>query len=236
MKPTLILLLLTISTIISCTNKPLSKQETIVINNNTIIADVKKNVENGDLILRMGNDIMSEILRDISPKERKYSHVGLIKIVDGVPMVYNINPESKKLLRDDTIRLENLDSFITPTKNIAVAVYRFSFDNTLKNAILDTVLNYQHNKTRFDMQFNFADDSAQYCSELITKSLEKATANKYTIARYIIDSTKVIGVKKYLSSNNIDFKKYPVITLDNMYLNAFTKKIMEGTYKTGREY
>ncbi len=84
---------------------------------------VKDSIREGDLILRCGNDFISESLSDFSQQEKLYSHSGIAIMDDGIMYVYSnmagdINP-------DEIMRRDNIDSFITPVNNVAVGVYRY---------------------------------------------------------------------------------------------------------------
>jgi hypothetical protein len=208
----------------SCKSRPLTKYEIIDQHNREVTSTCIKLAQRGDLVLRMGDDFISQVLADIAPKEKRFSHAGIIEMVDGKPFVYNINPKSTNFINDDTIRLEPIDSFINPLKNKEFGLFRYKLSNAGIDSFIQTIQSFQKQQVRFDMRFDIHDDDKQYCTELIAKCLEKSTQNRIFINRYIIDSTKVVGVKRFfkIMNNEIDLKKYPIITVDNLYLNPFT--------------
>src|SRR5688572_4396960 len=88
-----------------------------------VINAVKDSIREGDLVLRCGNDFISESLSDFSQQEKLYSHSGVAILNDGIMYVYSnmagdINP-------DEIMRRDKIDSFITPANNIAVGIYRY---------------------------------------------------------------------------------------------------------------
>jgi Permuted papain-like amidase enzyme, YaeF/YiiX, C92 family len=226
----------------SCKNSkpitPVSKAELTQKNNVTVLKECYQLAQRGDLILRMGDDFISQVLADIAPKEKKFSHSGIVEIVNGKPFVYSINPKSAKNIEDDTVRLEPIDSFLNPAKNTAVGLYRYKLSAAGIDSMIQTIRVYQRKKARFDMRFDIKDDENLYCTELIAKALEKSTNQQITFDRYIIDSTKVLGVKRFfkIMNNEIDLKKYPIFTLDNIYLNKYCVPIYIGSLMQKNQY
>ncbi len=225
--------------IISCNNKQVfTKEEAVKQFNETELANCKANLKRGDLVMRKGRDAISQILADLNPKERRYSHCGMVEIIDTKIYVYNINPESKFDIKDDTIRLEPIDSFLSESINKEIGVYRFNLTEKEIDSTYKIFKEFQLKKARFDMKFNMADDENLYCSELIVKSIEKATNNKMNFPRVFMDSVKVIGVRRFLklTDEKVDLKKYPLLTMDNMYLNGKATLIYNGVYKSKNDF
>jgi Permuted papain-like amidase enzyme, YaeF/YiiX, C92 family len=215
--------------LISCNTKtkPLIKEEQIKQTNSNILDSCKSKLQRGDLILRMGDDFISQILADLSPHEKMYSHAGIVEVIDGKPFVYNINPPSTNMAQDDTIRLEPVDTFLNPLKNKAMGLYRYNISKEMMAAFIDTINVFKKQKVRFDMRFDITNDDTLYCSEIIVKALERASHGAIQFPRVIIDSTRVLGVKRFFKvmNNEIDLKKYPILTLDNLYLSTKAQKI-----------
>ncbi len=213
--------------IVSCTSKPITKEEQINKTNNSILDSCKKNLKRGDLVLRMGNDFISQILADLSPHEKMYSHAGIVEVVEGKPYIYNINPKSTNDINDDTLRLEPVDSFLNPQHNKAMGLFRYDITEAETIAFIDAIKAFQQQKVRFDMKFDIKTDDTLYCSEVIVKALERASSGKIVFPRVIVDSTRVLGVKRFfkIMNNEIDLKKYPILTLDNLYLIPNAQKI-----------
>ena len=85
-----------------------------------LINVVADSIQEGDLVLRCGNDFISESLSDFSQKEKLYSHSGFAMMDNGSMYIYSnmagdINP-------DEIMRRDIVDSFITPVNNVAVGV------------------------------------------------------------------------------------------------------------------
>jgi hypothetical protein len=154
---------------------------------------------------------------------------------DGKMSVLSINPATRTGATDDTVRLEPIDSFVKPAENKRVGLFRIAISEVEKENFLAEIFKYQAAKVRFDMRFNWQDEDKIYCSELIGKALHKAVpTKKYNMTT--IEDTKIIGVKRFfkISNEKIDLKKYPILPLDQLYLNDFTKRIFEAELKTAR--
>lgn len=231
----IILITLLTITVTNCNTKTkeLTKDEQVANYNANERKTALKMIQKGDLILRLGNDVVSQLLADLNPTDRSYSHCGIVTYINSVPHIYNINPKSSKTAQDDTIRLERVDSFISNQYNKAFAIYRFNITPQATDSILQAIQYYQSLKPHFDIRFNYADDSNMYCSELVAKAIRKANITTINIPNAYMEESKVIGVRRYfqLMNEQVDLRKYPIITLDNLYLHGNATKVYSAKYK-----
>ena len=193
-----------------------------------VINTVKDSIREGDLVLRCGNDFISESLSDFSQTEKLYSHSGIAIMDNGTMYIYinmagDINP-------DEIMRRDIVDSFITPVHNVAVGVYRYDITAPEREKLKNIVHTHYSNKLQFDMNFDLVTDDKMYCAEMIAKSVEQATGKR------IIFSTSLItpGLKeKYLkkllekkvipSAKVADQRDY--LALDNLYLHPHCREV-----------
>ncbi|HEY5772873.1 MAG TPA: hypothetical protein VIS75_09595, partial [Chitinophagaceae bacterium] len=103
--------------------EPVSLSDSLLTERWKVINTVKDSIREGDLVLRCGNDFISESLSDFSQNEKLYSHSGIAIMENGTMYVYSnmagdINP-------DEIMRRDIVDSFITPIHNVAVGIYRY---------------------------------------------------------------------------------------------------------------
>jgi len=124
-------------------------------------------VENGDIILRLGNRFWSQIFRDISVEDRRFSHMGIVRIYDGQITV--IHAEGTARPGEDFVREEPLADFLTPA--VALGIYRFTKADGEK--IANLALEYIG--VPFDWQFDMQDESRIYCTELLYVILKRLT-------------------------------------------------------------
>jgi hypothetical protein len=142
------------------------------------IDSLKKMLRSGDLIFRNGNDEVSQAARSFNRKDTSYSHCGIVLIENDTPFVYHAlggsyNP-SQKLMR------QLIDSFSTPTENVAIGAYRYPLDTPQLNKLKNIVHTYHQQGLRFDLFFNYQSDDAMYCAEFVFKSLNKALDSRLT--------------------------------------------------------
>lgn len=146
----------------------------------------------GDIITRTGNDFTSQSLRSLNRRSKLFSHCGLIRIENKVPVVYHIlggewNPD-QKILR------QSIAAFCKPTENKGVGLFRLTADTSMKAKFLERLLVYQRQQVSFDMAFDLQTDNRLYCAELIAKSIEHADGSTFQFNRSRIGEKVFIGV------------------------------------------
>jgi len=193
-----------------------------------VINVVADSIREGDLVLRCGNDFISESLSDFSQQEKLYSHSGVAMMDDGTMYIYSnmagdINP-------DEIMRRDIVDLFITPVHNVAVGVYRYDITNTELEKLKKIVHTHYMNKLQFDMNFDLTTDDKMYCAEMIAKSMEQATEKRITFSKSLITpGLKEKYLKKLLEKKVIPSAKVAeqreYIALDNLYMNPHCREV-----------
>lgn len=195
-----------------------------------MIKIAEDSIREGDLVLRCGNDFISESLSDFSQNEKLYSHSGIAIMENGTMYIYSnmagdINP-------DEIMRRDMVDSFITPLHNIAVGVYRYDITTTEIEKLKNIVHAHYKSKLQFDMNFDLATDDKMYCAEMIAKSVEQATQKRIIFSKSLITpGLKEKYLKKLLDKNVIpsakvaDQREY--LALDNLYLNPHCREVIK---------
>ena len=195
-----------------------------------VINVVADSIQEGDLVLRCGNDFISESLSDFSQKEKLYSHSGIAMMDNGTMYIYSnmagdINP-------DEIMRRDIVDSFITPVHNVAVGVYRYDLTTTELEKLKNIVHTHYINKLQFDMNFDLATDDKMYCAEMIAKSVEQATEKRITFSKSLITpGLKEKYLKKLLEKKVIPSAKVAeqreYLALDNLYMNPHCREVIK---------
>jgi hypothetical protein len=218
---------------ISCKNEqnnPTKKltSESILQSN---IDSLKRTATKGDLIVRLNDDLISEQVKLLNETDKSYSHAGIIIEQNGQKYVCHIMPD---LPGADTIQLTPIDSFINPLKNIKCALFRYKISANEKDSLQAILLNYKQKDTRFDRVYNLKSDDALYCSEMISKSLSKATTNNIRFRDIKVPQKMARMLEMY-------FKKYKnakqmvaegtFITIDNLYLIDQCQELMQFNLK-----
>lgn len=192
------------------------------------IRGLEDSIREGDLVVRCGNDITSESLRDFSQKEKLYSHSGIALMHNGEMLIYSnmagdIDP-------NEVMRRDNVDSFLTPVNNIAAGIYRYDLSPEELNSLKNIVETHFSNKLQFDMNFDLATDNKMYCAEMIAKSIQQATANRILIPKSEVNDElrqkylKIALDKKIVpSAKSVEQREY--WSIDNLYLNQHCRQV-----------
>lgn len=207
---------------------PVTLPDSVLAERWMAINQIKDSIREGDLVLRCGNDNISESLRDFSQQEKLYSHSGIAFLHQGIMHVYSnmagdINP-------DEIMRRDLIDSFITPANNVAVGVYRFDLSIKEIQKLKEILETHYVNKLQFDMNFDLSTDHKMYCAELIAKSVETASDKRIKFSKSKINKAlkekylKKLLEKKIVPSGKIaEQREY--LALDNLYLNPHCREV-----------
>lgn len=213
---------------ISCTSPasekgPNASHEKTAENN---ISRLKDFAQQGDLVVRMTDDLISEQIKFLNEKEKIYSHAGIIIMQNGEPFVCNISPNDPT---NDTIQIEPVDSFLNPAKNLACALYRYEINNAERASLKETLIGYKQKHITFDWLYDIATDDKMYCAELIEKALRMATNDRISIRQTNIPAFMQPTVFAFFKKQQVTKKMIAdrkIITIDNLYLRKDCKKIM----------
>ncbi len=205
-------------TLANCKPKPLLNA------NQQALKETKDLLKEGDLVVRLEDDFISRLIADLSPKERLYSHCGIIVKKNNQFKVYNILPGANG---KEGVLLTPFDTFINPQIHDKYAIYRYNLKPEETNKILTTLNDFTISNVTYDLKFDYKTNNEIYCSELIAKALSVATNGTKEIEKCFIDKTKILGVKRYFKFMNdtVDLSKYPIVSIDNLYMNNFTTPI-----------
>ena len=219
----LILIFLSVSCLISCTPKKKLNA------NETAVSEAKALLKSGDLIVRLEDDFISRLIADLSPKDKQYSHCGIITTQNNQIQVYNILPG---LNGKEGVSVTPFDTFINPQIHEKFAIFRYNIDKNETNKLLVSLQQMLDSNVTYDLKFDYKTNNEIYCSELIAKALSNATNGKLEISKSFIDKTKILGVKRYFKFMNdtVDLSKYPIVSIDNLYSNSFTKPIYKFSF------
>lgn len=190
------------------------------------ILALKDSVQEGDLIVRLTDELISQQVRQLNEKDKSYSHSGIIIKRDGEDFVCNINPDEAGA---DTVRFEPLDSFINPHKNLSCALYRYDLSAKEKTDFINELNRYHDEHIRFDKIYDLSTDSALYCSEMIYKALNKATNNRLPLKTSLIPARLIpmlyLYFKEQVTRKEVAERK--IITIDNLYLIPQCRLVMK---------
>ncbi|MCC9595536.1 MULTISPECIES: YiiX/YebB-like N1pC/P60 family cysteine hydrolase [unclassified Rubrivivax] len=124
-------------------------------------------LRDGDLVFRRGRDLMAGIVLAQDDRAR-FSHVGMLLIDDGRPMVVHATPGEGQ--GPSGVLRESLQAFAAAELAAEVAVFRAPNLTPAAGAALRRYLEAQVGKP-FDLGFVYSDDTTMYCTELVLKAL-----------------------------------------------------------------
>jgi hypothetical protein len=122
-------------------------------------------LNDGDIICRLGDRIWSNFFKELSPTDKRFSHLGIVRIRDNTVSV--INAEGLAVEGKDFVNEVSLKYFLKIAKNIGI--YRLRTIEGKK--ISDMALEYKGRP--FDWQFDMNEEDTLYCSELLYVILKK---------------------------------------------------------------
>jgi hypothetical protein len=131
--------------------------------------EILSSLNDGDIICRLGNRPWSAFFKELSPKDKRFSHLGIVRIRDNVVSV--INAEGLAVEGKDYVNEVSLKEFLKIAKSIGI--YRLRTIDGEK--ISDMALKYKGHP--FDWQFDMEENHKLYCSELLYVILRKLDTN-----------------------------------------------------------
>ena len=186
--------------------------------NDTIILKARKMIQTGDLVLRTGIDFSSDQVKDLSLKDKTYSHGGIAFVEHDSIFIYHVEPDYYYIT--DKVRKEPLDSFCNPEKNYGIGIARYNLSDEEKQKFIAYLDEQYQKKIPFDVRFLLSTNDSMYCSEMIKKGLALATADRITIEPLRFnDRSKFRLIKRYFKIREEEFVNREIIPIDHLFLN-----------------
>lgn len=130
---------------------------------------IEKNVfEEGDIVLRYGGGLWSPFFRDISRRDKRFSHAGILVRENGEICV--VHASAADLTGIGSVSCESLETFLTTAADYAV--YRLAISEPVKRRIAANARNYLGSS--FDSSFDLSDKERLYCTELVMQAVNEA--------------------------------------------------------------
>jgi len=188
-----------------------------------LINEAEVIVKEGDLVLRDGQEFSSQVIKSFSRKDKSYSHAGLVFFNDGYPYVYHIVPDDEN--PDRKLRLDSLKSFANPRKNAGFGIYRYDMTPEETKQLRSIVEDWKAQGVAFDSTFNPKTDDQMYCSEMIKKGVERATANRIGIQTTRPTKQEAEFFARHLRVPVSYVSNLDVVAIDNLFVNPQCKAI-----------
>jgi hypothetical protein len=228
-----VLCLLFIVTAFSCTiteNKPAE----IVLPKNAysgpdaMISEGKSMLKEGDLLVRTGIELSSQMIRQLNRIDQKYSHSGIVFFDGRVPYVYHIvtgdeNPDGK-------LKKDSIASFCNPRKNSGFAVYRYDIDEKEMKDLKQQIYKWHEKGVQFDSLFSLKTDEKMYCSEMIKKGLERSTNGRISIPTMRANEREAAFFSRYVHLTPEQIIRLDLVTVDQLYTRPECRLIKSFEY------
>ena len=150
----------------------------------------------GDIICRMGKGIWSDKIADLSEKDKRFSHVGIIRKSNNQITV--INADGTATQKRGFVNEDSLESFLKDSSMIGI--FR---TNDVDGHLISNVA-FEYIGVPFDWNFDLDDVHELYCTELIYVVL-KDLESKIQLKKIFKNEIDKIIVPLDAISNSIDF-------------------------------
>lgn len=163
----------------------MASREPIVYQENirTIDSGIRM-LQTGDIVLRTGKDITSYLLAQVNPKEKVYSHCGIVSVEDGYPFVYHsIGGEDNP---NQQLKRDSAAFWFSPRNNLGFAIVRYNLTDSGRKSLLRIARQMYLEGRIFDMDFDLKSEYRLYCTEFVCKALWRATGDSSELKPYKI--------------------------------------------------
>ena len=128
-------------------------------------------LEDGDIILRRADGLLSDVARNFSSTEKRFSHVGIIMHAGaGISVIHSIQDEGKGY---NGVVSENLQAFMQEARDWAV--YRIRLPADIRKNIARKAVMYANESITFDNDFDLNTWNSMYCTELVFHVINEST-------------------------------------------------------------
>jgi hypothetical protein len=150
-------------------------------------------LQDGDIVFRRGSGFVSEIARNFSEKDKRYSHVGILAKTDaGVIVVHSLFDSDK---RYNGVVKEELAEYLKGIDEWAV--YRVNENRVIRDKIASLALAASDIGILFDDEYNLETESKLYCTEFVLKMVNIASKEQI-----ILPKTNRLG-KLFISISDV---------------------------------
>lgn len=160
-------------------------------------------LQSGDMIFRAGKGRWSAYFSDVSQRDKRFSHVGIIAASESGCLVVHASADDRSGV--GTVRADPLESFVSNHDDIAI--FRLRVDDVTRNEIAAASLSKCG--CRFDSGFDLSTSNEMYCTELVRWSVNSA------LQREVIGTTTVGGRE--------------IVALDDCYVGEWAERIYDSS-------
>jgi hypothetical protein len=177
----------------------LYQQKRQFVYNSRVYSKAVRLAKTGDIVVRLGNDMTSEMMRSMNLTDPSYSHAGIISREGDTVFVYHalggeLNP-------NEQIRKEPLWQFGRPNGSKALGIYRVQMDSATYQRLMEAVHSFYQRHMPFDNSFDLRTKDRLYCTEFVSCCFEQAFKDTGFFQR------STAGGKTYIAPDNLTGNK-----------------------------
>ena len=205
MRTSVIICAVTTAILFGCGKPQSSRSDTSLLD--TTISSL---VEPGDLVFRAGKGRWSSCFRDMSTREKRFSHVGVVA-TNELGAVVVVHASADDTTGIGAVTAELLGTFVCDHDD--VAVFRVLAEEESRHKIAAFCIGKIG--SRFDARFDLSDSNELYCTELVWLAVNGATGKQ------LVGTTIVKGRK--------------IVALDDCYMGSWVEKVYDSKLESGDE-
>jgi len=197
--------------------------------NVAMLNEAKEQIKTGDIVLRCGKDMTSYKIREMSEKDKTYSHAGIAVVKPEGVFIYHLTPaELNEPEEDSVIRFERLDEFANPDKNFEFGIARFPLSSEEISKMISHLDSLRLQKVSFDFLFDLSTKNKMYCSEMIDDCIRFATHDSLNLKRNEFRNPQLVKkVSGYLKADTDVVRLRSYIPIENIYLHPACKMVAQ---------
>ncbi len=148
----------------------------------------------GDVILRYGNGFWSPFFRDMSRREKRFSHVGIVVRKEAELLV--VHASACDVTGAGFVACEPLQDFLQHATDFAV--YRLDSVSGVRQRIAGIAMSFVGR--RFDPFFELGDASRLYCSELVMHAVNSAAGERLVVP-VVVNGHEIVTIDNCYGSS-----------------------------------
>jgi len=133
-------------------------------------------IKTGDLVTRKGKGLISHVFAKLSDTQQRFSHIGVIWIIDNKPFVLHVMGHTNK--NTSHLRLDPLAHFIDKQRASVYGLFSLNIESQELENLPHVFKKTLEKRIQFDDDFDLNTQDAMYCTEFIRYCFNSATNNK----------------------------------------------------------
>ena len=157
---------------------------------NELLRNITPHLREGDIIFRGKDRSWGDLGAQVSDKDKRFGHVGVVVLDDGRWGV--IDAIGNPLDHEGRVQLRTVAAFLAPATR--AALYRPSLSDQAFDQFLTSIRAFEAAQIPFDRLYDIDDANALYCTELIWLALKTATGEDQVPDHTLFRNRRVIAI------------------------------------------